>query len=353
MKILAVLSHVDLPEAHMLAGLPEQGIVPLVLCKSESRNLHILEKSGVPFKNIRLSGRVDRKSVRTIRAAVKTFEPEVIHSFNKKALISALLATSGQDIRHITYRGIVGNLSPWNPESKLTYFNARVERVVCVCDAVRESLVTIGMPPAKAVRIYKGHNPAWYQAWPRTKLLQEHDIPDNKVVLGSSAHWRPRKGLGLLLGALSLLKHPDLYLLLAGNVDKRITRQIKRDPYLNERVRLAGNIADVPARIGACDFFVMPSLRREGLAKSVIEAMIQGVPAIVSNCGGLPEMVTHNQSGLIVTPGDRRELAQAITQLADDAALRSRLGQGAKEQMLTTFSTEQTVRQHVDLYRLA
>jgi len=351
MKILAILSHIELAEAHFLAGIQQQGIRPLVLCKTETHNLDILEKAGIPYKNVRLTGKMDRKSVRTIRAAIKTFEPELIHSFNKKALINSLIATSGQRIRHITYRGIVGNLSAWNPEARLTYFNARVEHITCVCDAVRDSLLAIGIPPAKPVRIYKGHDPAWYQAWPREKLHQQHDIPEGKVILGTAAQWRPRKGLGLLLDTLSQLQHPDLCMLLAGKVDKRIQRQIKRNPYLSRMVRLAGDIPDTPARIGACDFFVMPSLRREGLARSVIEAMIQAVPPIVSNCGGLPEMVTDNKSGLVVTPGDGKELAGAITRLANDVELRQRLGEGARQHCIEKFSVAETIQQHIDLYR--
>jgi len=350
MQIIAVFSHIDLAEAHLLAALQHAGMQLLVLCKTESRNLDILQQAGIPCKNLRMNGRVDPKSIRTIRAAVKTHHPEIIHTFNKKALINALIATSGTDIRHITYRGIVGNLSAWNPESRLTFFNARVEHIVCVCDAVRNSLLAIGISPRTAVRIYKGHEPAWYQAWPREKLLEAHAIPEDKIIIGTSAHWRPRKGLDFLLRTLAHLQHPRLQLLVAGQVEKRTARMVQAIPFLRETVHLAGNIPDAAARMGACDLFVMPSLRREGLAKSVIEAMIQGIPAIVSNCGGLPEMVQHEQSGLVVTPGDATGLGQAIVRLADDTALRQRLAQGARAHMLEAFSARQTLQQHLDLY---
>ncbi len=350
MRVLAILSHVDLPEAHLLAGLQHAGIALLVLCKMESRNLEILREAGVPCKNIHLKGRVDRRSIRTIRAAVKTHAPDIIHTFNKKALINSLLATSGTKIRHITYRGIVGNISAWNPEARLTFFNDRVEHIVCVCDAVRDSLLQLDMPPRKVVRIYKGHDPAWYQAWSRPQLLQTHSIPEDKVIIGTSAQWRPRKGLDVLLLAISRLQHPDIHLLVAGKVEKRTARQIHRNPHLRDCVHLLGNIPDAPARMGACDLFVMPSLRREGFAKSIIETLIQGVPAIISNCGGLPEMVQHEKTGLIVTPGDPADLAQAIHRLTHDAALRQQLGQAARTHICNAFPIEQTIQQHLQLY---
>ncbi len=350
MRIIAIFSHIDLAEAHLLAGLHRAGMQLLVLCKAESRNLGILRDAGVPHLEFRIRRRIDTAGIRTIRAAVSSHAPEIIHTFNKAALVHALLATRGAGIRHITYRGIAGNLARWNPADRLSFFSPRVEHVVCVCDAVRDSLLALGMSPGKAVRIYKGHEPSWYQAWPRATLHEAHSIPAGKVVIGTSARWRPRKGLEFLLNTLAQLQHPNLSLLVAGEVGQRPARMVREVPYLRDTVHLTGDIPDAPARMGACDCFVMPSLRREGLAKAVIEAMIQGVPAIVSQCGGLPEMVLHEQSGLVVRPGHSAELGRAIARMADDAALRERLAAGARARMLDAFSARRTLRQHLELY---
>lgn len=86
------------------------------------------------------------------------------------------------------------------------------------------------------------------------------------------------------------------------------------------------------------DIFALPSLT-EGTPNSIIEAMSHGVPVIASAVGGIPDIVTPD-SGVLVSPGDVTTLAEAITRLAEDAELRRRMGQVARERYLRLFSPE-------------
>jgi glycosyltransferase involved in cell wall biosynthesis len=95
----------------------------------------------------------------------------------------------------------------------------------------------------------------------------------------------------------------------------------------------------------------MPSLRREGMPRALIEALAQGVPAIVSRVGGMPELVRGGVEGLIVPPGQPAPLAAAIAHLRDDDALRQSMGRNARARIATDFSIERTVEQTIALYR--
>ena len=349
MYLLTLSSHIDRAEAHVLAALRARGLKLLVMCRPETANLDVIREAGIPVKPLCLKGRIDRDGIAAIQATLAAHPASVIHSFNKNALSNALLATKGMSIRHTTYRGIVGNLSPWNPETRLLFFNRRVAHIVCVCEAVRQSLLEIGVSPAKAVRIYKGHKPEWYQPAQRQALSALGPPPD-ATILGSAARWRPRKGLSVLLRALCQLSRPDLHLVVAGKIPARDKKWIMQHPLLKKTVHLTGDTPDAPALMGACDLFIMPSLRREGLAKSVIEAMIQGVPAIVSHSGGLAEIVPHEVGGLVVPPGNVKHLAMAIQRLTDDQPLRQTFRTGALDHIRRTFPFEQTVTQYQDLF---
>src|SRR5690606_42011062 len=81
------------------------------------------------------------------------------------------------------------------------------------------------------------------------------------------------------------------------------------DPYLTYCPTLRSS--DLPAIAAAADLFVLPSIKREGLARSLIEAMILGTPPIVTDCGGSPELVVHEESGLVVPVRDSAALAAA------------------------------------------
>ena len=94
----------------------------------------------------------------------------------------------------------------------------------------------------------------------------------------------------------------------------------------------------------------MPSTKREGLARAIIEAMAYRVPPVVTNAGGSPELVVDGVSGFVVPPRDAQGLAKAIEKLYRDADLRRRMGEAARERIATDFRNEDTVRKTIALY---
>lgn len=77
--------------------------------------------------------------------------------------------------------------------------------------------------------------------------------------------------------------------------------------------------------------------RREGIPVALMEAMGAGLAVVASDLSGIPELVQHEESGLLVPPGDVRQLADALQRLHDDAGLRARLGQAARVKVLREF----------------
>ncbi len=113
---------------------------------------------------------------------------------------------------------------------------------------------------------------------------------------------------------------------------------------------MLGYRSDAPALTAACDVFVLPSTKREGLARSLIEAMAYGIAPVVTDCGGSPELVVQGVSGLVVPVADAEALAAAIRTLHDDAALRARLGRAARERIGRDFRIEDTIAKTYALY---
>jgi glycosyltransferase involved in cell wall biosynthesis len=99
----------------------------------------------------------------------------------------------------------------------------------------------------------------------------------------------------------------------------------EREPLLKSRIRLLGYRADVPDLMRAADIFTLPS-HREGMPRSIIEAMLSGLPVVATDIRGSREEIVHGQTGLLVPVRDQRALAAALARLAGDAALRARLG---------------------------
>jgi glycosyltransferase involved in cell wall biosynthesis len=104
------------------------------------------------------------------------------------------------------------------------------------------------------------------------------------------------------------------------------------------------------ARIREVGVLLLPSLW-EGLPVAPLEAMAMDIPVVAAQTGGIPEVVLDGETGLLVPRQDPVAYAAAIRRLADDGALRTRLVGNARGRLLTEFSQDRMVRQHLDAYR--
>ncbi len=353
--ILCATGGSDRPEAETFIGLKSLGFDLCVLCPDDAPHLERIRAAGIPHHALAPRGSFDRKAAAFLRALLSSGRFGVLHLFNNRVITNGLFAARGLDIKLVAYRGIVGNVSAWNPMAWARYLNPRLDRIVCVSEAVRRGLLTAGVPgfhraPHKLVTIYKGHDLAWYQEQPAE--LDALGIPAGSFVVGCVANYRPRKGVEFLLRAFQELgDDPALHLLLVGQMnDPRLERVIARSP-ARARIHRIGHRPDAAQLIAACQVSVLPSLRREGLPKTVIEAMAQGVASVVTNSGGSPELVEDGKSGLVAPPADAPALSRAIARLRADPVLRRALGEAARERIRRAFRIEDTIAAHTRLYR--
>src|SRR5207249_2588848 len=119
---------------------------------------------------------------------------------------------------------------------------------------------------------------------------------------------------------------------------------------LDGRCLFAGARSDIYDTIAAMDLFVLPSLD-EGIPMALLEAMGLGVPVVASAVGGVPEVVTHRATGLLVEAGDERALAQACGELAHDPAWARTLGRRGRRVVEENFTHEKNGLALVDAYR--
>jgi glycosyltransferase involved in cell wall biosynthesis len=163
-----------------------------------------------------------------------------------------------------------------------------------------------------------------------------------------------RKGLHVLIEALSRTKSACELLLAGGNWDapgfpERLKAMVA-DAGLSSRVHFQNHRQDVGAVLSDADIFVLPSLS-EARPRSIIEAMSLGVPVVASDVGGIPSLVEHDETGLLVPPGDAEGLALAIDRLVESQDLRSRLAAAARAYAERECRADRTAGEYVGLYR--
>ena len=163
------------------------------------------------------------------------------------------------------------------------------------------------------------------------------------------------KGIHHLLSALSELKKlkKGWVCWIVGDGDKKAELKAQsRALGLGKRVVFLGNRNDVPSLLSLANIFVLPSLI-ENQPLSVIEAQLAGKPVIVSDAGGLPEMVQHGSTGVIYPAGDPNSLCKNIYNLLINPEYRDSLGAKAQEWALNHWSQKKAVDKVLNVYEKA
>lgn len=296
--------------------------------------------------------KLDPRAAWQVRRLVTRLRPDLVHAFYGRSLAHVNLATIGLRRRPaiVSFRGITSRLTLTNAGDWVSYKHPHVDAHACESNAVREALVASGVSPARCRTTY---NTMFTP--PRHTLgrvaLDEFDIPRNAFVIGTIATMRRVKGIDLLLRAAARCEAlRDIYWLLIGEVVDPEIRALAATSPLYDRLRLVGARPDASELISAADLFVMPS-RAEALCQALLEAMHQGVCPIVSDAGGMKEVVRHERDGLVVPAENVESLAEAICRLYTDRALAARCARSARRRIADEFTPQRMAERSLELYQ--
>jgi glycosyltransferase involved in cell wall biosynthesis len=229
-------------------------------------------------------------------------------------------------------------------------------RVVTVCEAFARDLASAGVSPE---RIHVQHNsirPEPMRSSDEAKLLrQQLDIKDDDyLVLTVGRLSREKAQIDLLTAFNDLIKNqPDTHakLVIVGDgPDLGTLEATAAVAGVTDRVKFVGEIGDVQPYYAAADVFVLPS-HSEGSPYVLLEAMAAKVPIVATAVGGVPEMVTHEESALLASPGNPQALAAAIARVLGDPQLAKRLTANAYRLVTSSFAPETQIRSLIELYR--
>ncbi len=170
--------------------------------------------------------------------------------------------------------------------------------------------------------------------------------PPDALIVGSVGWLTDIKGHKYLIEAVSKLKKdfPSLHLVIVGSGDRHdaLLQQAELAGIL-DAVHFLGHRDDVEACLAGMDLFVLPSLN-EGMGRALVEAMAAGLPVIASRVGGIPAVISHEHTGLLVPPGNADALADAIRRLLDRPDWARQLGLAAGRSVDSRYGSRSMVR---------
>lgn len=287
-------------------------------------------------------------------AHFRRLRPDVVHCHNPAPTLQAALPARLAGARCVlaTRHSLVEPPYDRNAEIKFSLI-ARLacDYVVGICQTTCDNLRGAPLAPTRRIRlVYNGVSPV-----ERTTTLP--DAPSNSLARPFTLLFVGRlaaiKDLPTLLRgfALALETLPTLRLWIVGDGPVRTQLEaLAAELNLGNAIRFWGQRLDTAAFFSSADCFVMSSVS-EGLPMSLLQAMSLGVPAIVTEVGGMAEVVSLSQSGLLTPVGDPTRYAQAILRMASDQALRTHLSANALSAYHQHFTLDQMDRAYLPLYR--
>jgi glycosyltransferase involved in cell wall biosynthesis len=210
--------------------------------------------------------------------------------------------------------------------------DAAAARRLGLCRTGRIHAIGNGVDPAR----FAPRDPAI-----RARLRTELGAREDEIVVLMVGRLVAEKGYGELLRAMRDVA-ATLWIVgerLASDHATDIDAELdaaKRDPARAQRVRFMGYRTDVPDLMAAADIFTLPS-HREGMPRSIIEAMMSGLPVVATDIRGSREEVVPESTGLLVPVRDEPALATALNRLAADAGLRRRMGEAGRARALAQY----------------
>jgi glycosyltransferase involved in cell wall biosynthesis len=206
--------------------------------------------------------------------------------------------------------------------------------------------------PSKVQVVPVGHDLERLRSLPSVRRPSARDAEDDRIVIGFVGRFVAIKDLPALIEAFAIVhaQYPHARLLLAGDGEERAAlEQLAADRGVAAHTRFVGWTTDLPSLYAELDILVLPSLN-EGMPASLIEGMAAGCAVVATAVGGVPELVEAGRTGLLVPPGQPRQLAAALLQLVGDASRRRTLGEAARAAVVSRFAPGQLVAETFRLY---
>lgn len=307
-------------------------------------------------RNVRASS--DLRAFHELRQVIRAVNPDVIHCNSSKAGLLTSLVARMEGIQRIIFTAHGWAFNEKRPKwqkvaiALMHYLTVLFSHVtICNSESTRNDIRWMPFVQNRLMVIHHGVEPVqlMVQDAARAALAPHLSAP---VWIGTIAELHPTKQLDVLISAFAQIADhfPNTALVLIGEGEQReYLQSVIAFHKLGDRVKLCGHIPQAIAYLQAFDIFALPS-HSESFGYVIAEAGLAKLPVVASNVGGIPEIITNGESGILVPSGDPFKCAEALASLLLNPSLRKKYGEALYQRIRTTFSHEQMMTKTLALY---
>jgi len=308
-----------------------------------------LAAKDVPFERLPCPHDVDPGLARRTSAAVRRSRPDLVHTHLVHADVYGAYAAARARARLVSTKHNDDPFRSGRGRYAERMLTRRADRVICITKALaRFNREVVGLPAEKLRVVHYGLD-APPQPW---GMRGGPELPPDTPVLLAICRLVPQKGLDVAVEALAGVReqHPDAHLVVLGEGPLRDELSSLAAGYgIDGAVSLPGRVGDVAWWLRRAAVIVHPA-RWEGFGLALLEAMLSARPVVATAVSSIPEIVVDGETGLLVPPDDPAALAAAVSDLLDDPARASAMGEAGRARALTEFSVERMAERTVSVY---
>ncbi|MDR1299977.1 MAG: glycosyltransferase family 4 protein [Oscillospiraceae bacterium] len=322
----------------------------------------LLERlDGIGIDTVEISGIGERslslKSIVALRRLIKALKADVVHTHaNLSARIAARLYGQCAVVytRHSAF-----DLKPHStafPMRQITgaINNALADVIIAVSPAALANLVDTGADPRKIFTMFNGVEPVRRLDGRERRAVRESlGIKSGEFVCSIIARLEEVKGHRYVLEAAKLLDDLPIRVIIAGTGSAEAELRARAAELGLTQCVFTGFVADTSGIENITDLQLNASFGTETSSLSLLEGMSLGTPAVVSDYGGNPHLITNGENGLVVPKKDARALADAVRALYNNSALLAGMSQKAHDAYISRFTAERMAADIEDVYEAA